>query len=160
MKQSDLIRRQLRREGFEEVWGDVDLVYGGTFAKDYGGWIDVIRIQDIGNTTDDAEDLLLVESRNMSFKWDWHRKDWCKAIDGMDVTYLRGKRALARLVVAASAVEYGISDPNGYGNGAFICSMTKSGRVNLPNWDKYAEPVSGWGYAALRRAIQEAIDLC
>lgn len=161
---STTIREELEAARFEELWADVNLEYGGMFIRegdklgDVAEYYDVITITDLASACG-ADGQIMVESRNTSYSYARGNAlksavNCCGGVESLKATARIDKRA-ARLMLAGWLVEYGISDPNGYGDGAFIATLDYDAEENAS--ESWSSNVEGEGDAAFLKAIQEAI---
>jgi hypothetical protein len=151
----DKIRKDLENAGFVEVWADVDLAYGGIFIRDER-YFDVIRITDLASACG-ADGQVLVEALTTAFPIDKHQLASVLSSQGYDsLTHI--DKEYRRVVLASAMVEYGLYDPQGYGQSYFVAILDRSDYNDAR--EKWEVNVKGWGMAAFRRAVGAAIDLC
>lgn len=165
MATQESIRALLKANGYEEMWGDVDLLYGATFLKasdtepaGAAGWYDVIEIVDLDSACG-ADGQVMVTSRNTSFDYA-HGKDLKRAVDchgGLETLkhVARENKSDARKLLAVWLHGYGIADPNGYGDSDFVATVDREAHKHAK--EPWESNVQGWGMAALERAVEEAI---
>lgn len=166
MQGDSAIRRDLKNAGFVEMWSDMNLTYGGMWVRpeershdQVPNYYDVIEITDLDSACG-ADGQVLVTSRSTSFDYA-HKGELKSAVasHGGEETIKRVARedkAGARLLLAAWLAEYGIADPNGYGDGCFVATIDREAHKGAR--EPWEATVNGWGWAAFRRAVQEAIE--
>lgn len=167
MANTKSIIRLLERNGFAEVCSDHSYPLQGTFVREVESApynvFDVIVATDLEGACG-ADGQVLVEAYSTCFDFARGREDWLNILSCMDTkSYLPGiakkDRRIARLILASDFVQYGKSDPAGYGQSWWVA-------VSDREWEKDAREkwennrVYGWGYAAIQRAVENCIAAC
>lgn len=153
------VRRLLEREGFIDVMSDVDLSYGGTFARDNGDYFDIIEIVDLDSASG-AEGQILVSAKTVSFDYlspSDHKsvQSCCDTKSYLPDIVRRAGKAIARLVYAVDIASYGKYDPAGNCASWFVAVLDREAFND--SREKWGNRVNGWGWAAVTRAIENAI---
>jgi len=165
------IERHLTAEGFTMVMGDVNLEYGQTWLREYEneGVFDVVEIVDLDGAAG-CEGQLLVTARQtwLPHGLSCNRATWLGILECMEVrSYLpaiaKQNKKLARLVMAEACASYGWSDPAGYGISEFI-ALDWEPHYHSDEYEIFDEEekytVIGFGWAAVLRAVENAIAMC
>lgn len=149
----DKVRSYLARRGYKEVFGDVNLVFGGLFYNSLDEA--AIQISDLSSAAPSVEGNLVEYLRVVGVEDAERRKLAlrCFGINSEEEIPEDLSDEQRRLLYVNALVSYG-----SYDVGACISCRTEKG-VDLKDWGKgsYSEPVDGWGQAAMIRAIEWVI---
>ena len=155
MASQKTIERFLQQNDFTMIMGDIDLTYGQTWIRDNEYYFDIIEIVDLDSAAG-ASGQILVEAKTTSFDYltpqDHKSVQSCMDCKCWLPRIARGNRAMGRLAYAADIASYGIADEHGWNTAIFDRSDYRDSR------EKWGRIVPGWGYAAIQRAIDNAMD--
>ena len=165
------IEKYLTAEGFAMVTGDVNLEYGQTWVREYEleAVFDVVEICDLDSAAG-CEGQLLVTARQtwLPCALEPGRNRWLGILQCCDVkswlpSIAKHDKQLARLAMAEACASYGWSDPAGYGIHEFV-ALDWEPHYHPENCTLFDEQekytVKGFGWAAVLRAIENAIAMC
>ena len=105
----------------------------------------------------------MVQARVTSFEW-LSTQDHKSIQESFDTSswlpdLARNNKNAARLAYAESVASYGKADPAGYGPNHFVAVFDRTYEKDArEHWT--SNRVFGWGYAAILRAVENAIAAC